>query len=204
MTPRVRRWVTIVLRAWRKRDANVDFFLLIARVGAADDRSSSSSSLSLAPSLSSSSFSHPLTLPSPHLANSPTQQQEKRVVILLTGRHAGKKAAIVRNYDDGAGGRRYGHALVVGLARAPRKVTRKSSEAKQAKASKLRAFVKVVNYTHVMPTRYTLDVDLKTAVGADATDSPAKRAEARKASKELLEEKFKTGKNRWFFTKLRF
>ena len=76
--------------------------------------------------------------------------------------------------------------------------------AKQAKASKLRAFVKVVNYTHVMPTRYTLDVDLKTAVGADATDSPAKRAEARKASKELLEEKFKTGKNRWFFTKLRF
>ena len=135
--------------------------------------------------------------PSPH-------QQEKRVVILLTGRHAGKKAAIVRNYDDGAGGRRYGHALVVGLARAPRKVTRKSSEAKQAKASKLRAFVKVVNYTHVMPTRYTLDVDLKAAVGADATESAAKRADARKASKELLEEKFKTGKNRWFFTKLRF
>ena len=133
-----------------------------------------------------------------------SQQQEKRVVILLTGRHAGKKAAIVRNYDDGAGGRRYGHALVVGLARAPRKVTRKQSEAKQAKASKLRAFVKVVNYTHVMPTRYTLDVDLKAAVGADATESAAKRADARKASKELLEEKFKTGKNRWFFTKLRF
>lgn len=155
------------------------------------------------------SFSSPFSSSSPLSCRKPTNstllhQQEKRVVILLTGRHAGKKAAIVRNYDDGAGGRRYGHALVVGLARAPRKVTRKSSEAKQAKASKLRAFVKVVNYTHVMPTRYTLDVDLKGAVGADATESSAKRADARKAAKELLEEKFKTGKNRWFFTKLRF
>lgn len=64
--------------------------------------------------------------------------------------------------------------------------------------------MKVVNYTHVMPTRYTLDVDLKTAVGPDATESAAKRADARKAAKELLEEKFKTGKSRWFFTKLRF
>lgn len=155
------------------------------------------------------SFSSPFSSSSSLSCRKPTNstllhQQEKRVVILLTGRHAGKKAAIVRNYDDGAGGRRYGHALVVGLARAPRKVTRKSSEAKQAKASKLRAFVKVVNYTHVMPTRYTLDVDLKGAVGADATESSAKRADARKAAKELLEEKFKTGKNRWFFTKLRF
>ena len=41
-------------------------------------------------------------------------------------------------------------------------------------------------------------------MGADATESSAKRADARKAAKELLEEKFKTGKNRWFFTKLRF
>ena len=55
-----------------------------------------------------------------------------------------------------------------------------------------------------MPTRYTLDVDLKAAVGADSAETPAKRADARKAAKELLEEKFKTGKNRWFFTKLRF
>ena len=55
-----------------------------------------------------------------------------------------------------------------------------------------------------MPTRYNLDVDLKAAVGADAAESPAKKLDARKAAKELLEEKFKTGKNRWFFTKLRF
>ena len=133
-----------------------------------------------------------------------SQQQEKRVVILLTGRHAGKKAAIVRNFDDGVSGRRYGHALVVGLDRAPRRVTRSQSAAKQAKQARLRTFVKLVNYTHLMPTRYNLDVDLKAAVGADAAESASKRKEARGAAKELLEEKFKTGKNRWFFTKLRF
>lgn len=193
-----------MLQGPNTEDANHPVFSLIARAKKAAEPIARSLPLSFFfPHLL---FSSP---PQPHHRHhqpslSHTHQQEKRVVILLTGRHAGKKAAIVRNYDDGAGGRRYGHALVVGLARAPRKVTRKSSEAKQAKASKLRAFVKVVNYTHVMPTRYTLDVDLKAAVGADATESAAKRADARKASKELLEEKFKTGKNRWFFTKLRF
>ena len=72
--------------------------------------------------------------------------QEKRVVILLTGRHAGKKAVIIKASDDGTSSRPYGHALVVGLDRSPRKVIRKSSEAKQAKAAKLRTFIKVVNY----------------------------------------------------------
>lgn len=48
--------------------------------------------------------------------------QPGKVVILLTGRYAGKKAVIVKNYDDGQGGRAYGHAIVVGLQKEPRKV----------------------------------------------------------------------------------
>lgn len=43
-------------------------------------------------------------------------------MILLTGRYAGKKAVIVKNHDDGVGARPYGHALVCGLAKEPRKV----------------------------------------------------------------------------------
>lgn len=108
------------------------------------------------------------------------------------------------------------------------------------------AFIKTVNYQHLMPTRYTLDVDLKSVVTTwgDLENSSA-RTNARKVwglstntdqhvlllhlqahcrehtiathwwyckgtqqwpqeAKKLLEEKFKTGKNRWFFTKLRF
>lgn len=48
--------------------------------------------------------------------------QPGKVVILLSGRYAGKKAVIVKNNDDGASGRSYGHAIVAGLAREPRKV----------------------------------------------------------------------------------
>ena len=44
------------------------------------------------------------------------------MVILLSGRYAGKKAVIVKNNDDGSAGRSYGHAVVAGLAREPRKV----------------------------------------------------------------------------------
>ena len=40
-------------------------------------------------------------------------------------------------------------------------------------------FVKVVNYQHMMPTRYTLDLDLKTAVPTDAVETSEKRKTAR-------------------------
>ena len=49
--------------------------------------------------------------------------QPGKVVILLTGRYAGKKAVIVKNNDDGTTGRPYGHAIVAGLAKEPRKVS---------------------------------------------------------------------------------
>jgi len=58
------------------------------------------------------------------------------------------------------------------------------------------AFIKVVNYNHIMPTRYTLDLDLKTAVTGDATESTDKRVGAAKEAKKLLEERYKSGKNR--------
>ena len=48
--------------------------------------------------------------------------QQGKVVIVLGGRYAGKKAVIVKNYDDGTGSRPYGHALVCGLSKEPRKV----------------------------------------------------------------------------------
>ena len=45
--------------------------------------------------------------------------------------------------------------------------------------SVLQTFVKVVNYQHMMPTRYTLDLDLKTAIPTDATETSEKRKTAR-------------------------
>ena len=136
-----------------------------------------------------------------------------KVVILLTGRYAGRKAVIVKNYDDGTGSRPYGHCLVCGVDRYPRKVTKKQTEKEQAKKCRIKCFIKVVNYNHIMPTRYTLDMDLKGVVTPDVVGAGAavigdgnvsKKVAAKKEAKRIMEEKFKTGKNRWFFTKLRF
>merc|ERR1712032_220213 len=127
-----------------------------------------------------------------------------RVVVLLNGRYAGRKAVIVKNYDEGTNARQYGHALVCGINNYPRKITKKMPVKKQEKRSKVKSFIKVVNYNHIMPTRYTLDADLKSEVTADVLDNATKKKAALKESKKLLEERFKTGKNRWFFTKLKF
>ncbi|KAI5059565.1 hypothetical protein GOP47_0025884 [Adiantum capillus-veneris] len=127
-----------------------------------------------------------------------------KVVVLLQGRFAGRKAVIVKNFDEGTQTRPYGHALVAGIDKYPRKVIKKLSQKKIAKRSRLKPFIRVVNYNHIMPTRYTLDVDLKNVVTTEKLDSKTKRVETRKETKGLFEERFKTGKNRWFFSKLRF
>ena len=66
-----------------------------------------------------------------------------KVVLVLGGRFAGRKAIIVKNFDDGTSEKPYGHALVAGIDRYPRKVTNKMSKKKLAKRSKIKAFVKV-------------------------------------------------------------
>jgi ribosomal protein L14E/L6E/L27E len=52
--------------------------------------------------------------------------QPGKVVIVLQGRYAGKKAVIVRSHDEGTSARKYGHALVCGLSKEPRKVRLKT------------------------------------------------------------------------------
>ncbi|KAL0874162.1 hypothetical protein Bca101_023867 [Brassica carinata] len=130
--------------------------------------------------------------------------KQNKAVILLQGRYAGKKAVIIRSFDDGNRERPYGHCLVAGLKKYPSKVIRKDSAKKTAKKSRVKCFIKVVNYQHLMPTRYTLDVDLKEVATLEALSSKDKKVAALKEAKAKLEERFKTGKNRWFFTKLRF
>ncbi|KAI9194718.1 hypothetical protein LWI28_008592 [Acer negundo] len=127
-----------------------------------------------------------------------------KAVILLQGRYAGRKAVIIKSFDDGTRERPYGHCLVAGIKKYPSKVIRKDSTKKTAKKSRVKSFIKLVNYQHLMPTRYTLDVDLKDVVTGDALQSKDKKVTAAKETKKRFEDRFKTGKNRWFFTKLRF
>lgn len=129
-----------------------------------------------------------------------------KVVIVLGGRFAGKKAVIVQNVDQGSNNRRFGHALIAGIDRYPLKVTKSMSKRVLARRSRIKPFVKAVNYNHLMPTRYALDLGegVKTAVPMDAGSNPTARSKARKEVAKLLQDRFNSGKNKWFFSKLRF
>ncbi|KAF9949965.1 hypothetical protein BGZ72_008282 [Mortierella alpina] len=184
-----------------------------------------------------------------------------KVVVLLNGRYAGKKAVLIKNNnpttfisaeyssclasDEGAaanlrtqtlgqktmglisgqedqdmdhggitaqgystGGtkeRGYGHAIVAGIERYPLKITKNMGKKRVAKRSKVKPFIKVVNYNHIMPTRYGLELEsLKSVVTLDSFKEPSQREESKKAVKKLFEERYNSGKNKWFFTKLRF
>ena len=61
-----------------------------------------------------------------------------KVVLLLNGRQAGKKAVIVKSFDEGTPDRPYGHALVAGIMKYPLKITKGMSEKKIAKRSRVR------------------------------------------------------------------
>merc|ERR1711863_163185 len=128
-----------------------------------------------------------------------------KVVIVLAGRYAGRKAIIVKQQDDVTQDRGYGHALVAGIDRYPRKVTKTMSKKKLTKRSKIKPFVKVINYNHLMPTRYSVDVNInKSVVNKESIKDPAGKRKCKAVVKASLEERYKSGKNKWFFQKLRF
>lgn len=45
-------------------------------------------------------------------------------MILLAGRYAGRKAIVVKPFDEGSEDRKFGHAIVAGIDRYPRRVSR--------------------------------------------------------------------------------
>ena len=72
-----------------------------------------------------------------------TDETKKRIIITT-----------IIDHDEGTKDRPYGYAVVAGVERYPLKVTRAMGKKKLAKRSKVKPFVKIVNYNHMMPTRY--------------------------------------------------
>lgn len=143
---------------------------------------------------------------------------------ILSGRMAGRKAVIIKQSDEGTKERPYPHAIVAGVDRYPRKVTKRMGAKKVSKRSKVKPFVKVgegnyaerrgevltvyftqsINYNHIMPTRYALELDaLKGALSADTMKESSQREDAMKNIKKVFEQKYQAGQNKWFFTPLR-
>lgn len=128
-----------------------------------------------------------------------------RVAIVTQGRYAGRKVVIMQTLDSGSKAHPFPHAFVAGIERYPMKITRRMSKERVRRRSRVKPFVKIINYTHLMPTRYTLELEgLKGAVTSDTFKEQSQREEARKVVKKAFQDRFSSGKNRWFFTPLRF
>ena len=103
-----------------------------------------------------------------------------KVVLVTAGRYAGKKAVIVQNTDSKNKERQYGHALVAGVKKYPKKVVRGMSKTKILRRSRVGTFLRVYNHKHLFATRYNMDLSKELRGKIQVTDA-AKKKESRGA-----------------------
>ena len=130
-----------------------------------------------------------------------------KVVVVLNGRFAGHKGIIVKsNYESGKD-RKYPHCLVVGLAKGPRKATKKNLAKWQDRIKKLEAakdsnervntlksfgvFIKTYNMSHLLATRYTVKEDFGVNKTLEKLDNLEKKV---KEDKNAIDAKEKNKK----------
>ncbi|KAF6780437.1 hypothetical protein AHF37_00072 [Paragonimus kellicotti] len=127
------------------------------------------------------------------------------VVLVLGGRYTGRKGIVIKSYDDGSKEKPYGHALVVGVDRYPRRIIRKMGKKRMESRCKIKPFVKIFNYNHLMPTRHSVNIAFDTKIiNKNSLVDKSLRRKARLEAKLKLQQRYKTNENPWFFHKLRF
>ena len=83
-----------------------------------------------------------------------------KVAIVLQGRQAGKKVVVIKQLDEGTKERPYPHAVVAGIERYPRKVTKRMGAKKLQSRSKVKPFIKVCRVLPLHPSfRCLVDYD---------------------------------------------
>ncbi|KAM0121817.1 60S ribosomal protein L27B [Aspergillus fumigatus] len=124
--------------------------------------------------------------------------------VLTRDLFAKSQVVIVQPNDTGSKAHPFPYAIVAGIERYPLKVTRRMGKKMVEKRSRIKPFIKIVNYNHLMPTRYTLELEgLKGAISQETFKEVSTREDAKKTVKKALEDRYTSGKNRWFFTPLR-
>ncbi|TNN19407.1 60S ribosomal protein [Schistosoma japonicum] len=104
------------------------------------------------------------------------------VVLVLAGRYAGRKAIVIKSYDEGSGDKPYGHALVVGLIDIHAAFSREWGRNEWK--------VDVVNYNHLMPTRHSVNIVFDTKViNKNALGDKSLRKKAKLEAKLKLQQR---------------
>merc|ERR1719453_15704 len=120
-----------------------------------------------------------------------------KVVIVLSGRFAGKKAVIIDSTVARSSPRTFGRVLIFGLFKSPLKMTSTMSEIAKVKKSSVKIFVKIMNSKHLLPTRYKLKVEEIKKINIEAKVYEIKKVKMLINSKKIFEDKFKSGESKW-------
>ena len=126
-----------------------------------------------------------------------------KVVLILNGRYAGNKGIIIKSNYESVRDRKYPHCTVIGLAKGPRKPTKRNIAKLQARIKELESqkeqndkiktlksfgvFIKTYNMSHLLATRYTVKEDFgisKTLEKLDSLDKKVKEDKVLLANKE--------------------
>jgi large subunit ribosomal protein L27e len=82
--------------------------------------------------------------------------------------------------------------LVAGIERNALKVTKRMSQKKIERRTKVKPFVKVVNYNHIMPTRYLVsgDIELKGIVSEEKLANKESRKQLKREVRKIFTERY--------------
>ena len=131
-----------------------------------------------------------------------------KVVLVLNGRYAGHKGVIIKSNYESVRDRKYPHCTVVGLAKGPRKATKKNIAKLQARIKKLEAsknlkerlsnlksfgvFIRTYNMSHLLATRYHVKEDFGMTKALEKLENLEKKI---KEDKALVDAKEKSKKD---------
>lgn len=138
-----------------------------------------------------------------------TLVSQGRFVILLHGRHAGKKAVVLSAFPEPTEIRKYPHAIVLGVEKAPKPLTKDMTQEQMVKRTQVKCFIKIVNFNHLLLTRHVLKeedfwtkIKINTLIPA-MDDAAQKKANLEEVSK-ILRQKYLNNKMPWLFKPLQF
>ena len=126
-----------------------------------------------------------------------------KVVLMTHGRMAGRKAVVVQTSEANKKERKYAHALVAGIKKYPKRVTRGMSKRRIMRRSRVGVFLRIVNQKHFFATRYNMDMSKELRGGLSVSDQ-TRKSKSRKLLQKLFQARHNANSNRWFFQKLRF
>mmetsp|Transcript_61 Transcript_61/g.89 ORF Transcript_61/g.89 Transcript_61/m.89 type:complete len:141 (-) Transcript_61:3895-4317(-) len=136
-------------------------------------------------------------------------QQTGRIVVLLKGKYAGRKAIIYDKLNSKKDKKNPDKVYLFGIKNYPKRIIRKMNFERKIRKSNVKIFFRKVNSRHVFLTRYIFDgIDSLNALFEQNLISISKNLKFDSAKKKLFNNVFTdiflSGRNKWFFKKLKF